>query len=66
MSYPRCNYRCNGMLNCQQLDYLLEELDNQTGRENTISIYKAMLSRNYGKCPLNSSCEEMKMASSMY
>lgn len=65
MDYPSCHFRCNGLLNCQQLDHLLVELTSQNGREDTASFYRAMLKRNFKHCPLNNQFEE-KIAVSMY
>jgi hypothetical protein len=66
MKYPSCHFKCNGILNCQQLDHLLLELDQQNGREETISFYRGMLRRNFKNCPLNHSLLQNKSVSSMY
>lgn len=66
MNYPNCNLKCNGLLNCQQLDDLIGVLIEQEGRKDTIKFYTAMLNRNYKRCPfLNNQCQEIT-ALSMY
>ena len=64
MDYPDCHLRCNGLLNCQQMENLISSLGNQNGREDTISIYSAMLKKNYSRCPFLR--EPMKTVASMY
>ena len=66
MDYPSCHLRCNGLLNCQQLDNLLIELTRTPGREDVINIYSAMLKRNFKHCPLNGCYYDLKSAVSMY
>ena len=66
MDYPDCNLKCNGVLNCKQLDHLLLELVQQDGREDTIDFYKAMLKRNFKHCPLMKSQYDNRSVASMY
>lgn len=65
MDYPRCNLKCNGMLNCHQLEHLLETMEDQDGRQGTIDFYEAMLKKNFARCPLkNNLCKQQ--AASMF
>ncbi|MEW5819986.1 MAG: hypothetical protein AB1782_07320 [Cyanobacteriota bacterium] len=66
MDYPKCHLKCNGLLNCQQLDHLLMELVNQNGREEVIDLYKAMLIRNFKHCPMAKMYQDDRKVVSMY
>ncbi len=66
MDYPNCRLRCNGMLNCQQLDHLIVELVHQSSREDSVDFYRAMLKRNYRNCPLATQDNFEQIAVSMY
>ncbi|MGD9580775.1 MAG: hypothetical protein AB7V50_05345 [Vampirovibrionia bacterium] len=66
MNYPNCNLKCNGMLNCQQLDDLIGVLIEQEGREDTIKFYTAMLNRNYKRCPFLNNAYLENQVVSMY
>lgn len=66
MDYPRCHLKCNGMLNCHQLEHLLLTMVDQDGRQGTVDFYNAMLKRNYSKCPLKVNMEFCQQAASMF